>query len=162
VSFLGSGNVMSRLQFQDEAHSRDERRAFSAQDDKIITTPVPPCILLAGESLSLQSLRARILEAADMLTSIATPKEAPGVLMSSFHHAVVICHTASAEDARKIIDAAYEQRRRTRTLLLTRIPHYVPPALNDCHVDDVYCWYEGVPVFVSKLRRLVELPDYQA
>jgi hypothetical protein len=153
---------MSRLHFQDAAHPKDARRTFSAQDDKIITTPDPPCILLAGESPSLQSLRARILEAADMLTSIATPKEAPSALLSSFHHAVVICHTASTEDARKIIHAAYEQGRRTRTLLLTRIPHYVPPALNDCHVDDVYCWYEGVPIFVSKLRRLVELPDYQA
>jgi len=153
---------MSRLHFQDAAHPKDARRTFSVQDDKIITTPDPPCILLAGESPSLQSLRARILEAADMLTSIATPKEAPSALLSSFHHAVVICHTASTEDARKIIHAAYEQGRRTRTLLLTRIPHYVPPALNDCHVDDVYCWYEGVPIFVSKLRRLVELPDYQA
>lgn len=154
--------MISRPHFRDASLPKDERSRVSSRDDATVTTPAPPCILLAGESLSLQFLRARILAAADMLTSVTTPKEAPGALLTSFHDAVVICHTVCAEDARRIVHAAYERRRRTRTLLLTRIPHYVPPALSDCHVDDVYCWYEGVPVFVSKLRRLIELPDYQA
>lgn len=124
--------------------------------------PAPPCILLAGESPQLLYLRARIVGAAGMLSSTASPQAAADALKASFHDAVVICHTVDAEDTKRIVHAAYECQRRTRTLLLTRIPHYVPPALRDCHFDDIYCWYEGVPVFVSKLRRLVQLPDHHA
>ncbi len=153
---------MTRLHFQDAGQSGDGRRVLSAQDGATVTSPAAPCILLAGESPSLLSLRARILAAADMLCSMASATEAPGALLGSFHDAVVICHTVLAEDVEKIVHAACKGQRRTPTLLLTRIPHYVPPALSACHFDDLYCWYEGIPVFVSKLRRLVDLTDHHA
>ncbi|MGI8770495.1 MAG: hypothetical protein ACR2JE_03570 [Acidobacteriaceae bacterium] len=158
----GASQSLVNLHFQEAGRPPEQRGDPALQRDRTVEAPAPACILLAGKSPQLLYLRARIVGAAGMLCSTVDPRKAPDALKASFHDAVVICHTVDAENTRIIVRAAYEGQRRTRTLLLTRIPQYVPPALVDCHFDDIYCWYEGVPVFVTKLRRLVELPDHRA
>jgi hypothetical protein len=135
---------------------------YSVHDRPKALLPEAPCILLAGESVELLHLRARILATAGMLTSVTSPEQAITALAASFHDAVVICHSVSPVRARAIINAAYERQQRTKTLLITRVPYTMPEELLDCHVDAVYCWHEGPAILLEKLRILLNLADHHA
>jgi hypothetical protein len=151
------------LQFQDSTLATADRGpGYSPKDRPKAHDQDAPCILLAGESPELLDLRARILGAAGMLTSVSPPQQAITALAASFHDAVVICHSVSAVWARAIVDAAYERQRRTKTLLITRVPYTMPDELLDCHLDAVYCWHEGPAILLEKLRILLNLADHHA
>ena len=151
------------LQFQDSTFATADRSpGYSPKDRAKAHDQDAPCILLAGESPELLYLRARILGAAGMLTSVSSPQQAITALAASFHDAVVICHSVSPEWARAIVDAAYQRQRRTKTLLITRVPCTLPDELLDCHLDAVYCWHEGPAILLEKLRILLNLADHSA
>jgi hypothetical protein len=156
------GDYVKTLHLQDTALPPEQGFKFLSEGRSKTLGPDAPCILLAGESPELLCLRARILGSAGMLTSVCPPQQAITALAASFHDAVVICHSVSPECARAIVEAAYERQRRTKTLLITRVPYTMPDELLDCHLDAIYCWHEGPAILLEKLRLLLELTDHHA